>query len=66
VVHGTKLSIVFLLALTYLLLGGGVGMVLMVRHKAIRSHGNTPDPAPPAAGTHPETQSATMPPHSRD
>ena len=34
VVHGTKLSIVFLLALTYLLLGGGVGMVLMVRRRA--------------------------------
>jgi len=33
VVHGTKLSIVFLLALTYLLLGGGVGMVFLVRRK---------------------------------
>jgi len=34
VVHGTKLSIVFLLGLTYLLLGGGVGMVLMARRRA--------------------------------
>ena len=37
VVHGTKLSIVFLLGLTYLLLGGGVGMVLLVRRKALRA-----------------------------
>ncbi|HEV8238090.1 MAG TPA: hypothetical protein VGS57_01835 [Thermoanaerobaculia bacterium] len=37
VVHGTKLSIVFLLGLTYLLLGGGVGMVLIVRRKALRA-----------------------------
>ena len=34
VVHGTKLSIVFLLVLTYLLLGGGVGMMVMVRRRA--------------------------------
>ncbi len=37
VVEGTKLSIVFLLGLTYLLLGGGVGMVFMVRRKALRA-----------------------------
>jgi hypothetical protein len=37
VVHGTKLSIVFLLGLTYLLLGGGVGMVLLVRRNALRT-----------------------------
>jgi hypothetical protein len=37
VVHGTKLSIVFLLGLTYLLLGGGVGMVFLVRRKALRT-----------------------------
>lgn len=37
VVHGTKLSIVFLLGLTYLLLGGGVGMVFLVRRKALRA-----------------------------
>jgi hypothetical protein len=34
VVHGTKLSIVFLLGLIYLLLGGGVGMMLMARRRA--------------------------------
>jgi hypothetical protein len=34
VVHGTKLSIVFLLVLVYLLLGGGVGMVFMARRRA--------------------------------
>ncbi len=34
VIHGTKLSIVFLLGLTYLVLGGGVGMVLLVRRRA--------------------------------
>jgi hypothetical protein len=33
IIHGTKLSIVFLLALTYLLLGGGIGMVVLVRKK---------------------------------
>lgn len=37
VVEGTKLSIVFLLGLTYLLLGGGVGMVFLVRRKALRA-----------------------------
>ena len=37
VVHGTKLSIVFLLGLTYVLLGGGVGMVFLVRRKALRA-----------------------------
>jgi hypothetical protein len=37
VVEGTKLSIVFLLGLTYLLLGGGVGMVFVVRRKALRA-----------------------------
>jgi hypothetical protein len=67
VVHGTKLSIVFLLGLTYLLLGGGVGMVLIVRRKAIRAAGasTTPaaaaaagpaDPAPPPARPHPGTK----------
>ena len=39
VVEGTKLSIVFLLGLTYLLLGGGIGMVLVVRRKALRAAG---------------------------
>jgi len=34
VIHGTKLSIVFLLVLVYLLLGGGVGMVFMARRRA--------------------------------
>jgi hypothetical protein len=43
VVHGTKLSIVFLLSLTYLLLGGGVGMVFLVRRKQRRI-----EPPPPA------------------
>ena len=66
VVQGTKLSIVFLLGLTYLLLGGGVGMVLMARRRAIRSNGDSANPALPAAGTHPETQSATKPSHPRD
>jgi hypothetical protein len=42
VVHGTKLSIVFLLGLTYLLLGGGVGMVLLVRRKALRAAPGAP------------------------
>jgi len=37
VVHGTKLSIVFLLGLTYALLGGGVGMVVLLRRKALRN-----------------------------
>ena len=37
VVQGTKLSIVFLLGLTYLLLGGGVGMVLLLRRRALRA-----------------------------
>ncbi len=53
VVQGTKLSIVFLLGLTYLLLGGGVGMVLIVRRKALRAAGAATDHAdiasPPAA-----------------
>jgi hypothetical protein len=39
VVHGTKLSIVFLLGLTYALLGGGVGMVVLLRRKALRAAG---------------------------
>jgi len=34
VIHGTKLSIAFLLVLVYLLLGGGVGMVFMARRRA--------------------------------
>jgi hypothetical protein len=42
VVHGTKLSIVFLLGLTYLLLGGGVGMVFLVRRKALRAAAGEP------------------------
>ena len=49
VVHGTKLSIVFLLGLTYLLLGGGVGMVFLVRRKALRTV-STIDSAAQAAG----------------
>ena len=51
VVEGTKLSIVFLLGLTYLLLGGGIGMVLVVRRKALRAAGAGSDAArraPPA------------------
>ena len=51
VVEGTKLSIVFLLGLTYLLLGGGIGMVLVVRRKALRAAGagsDAVDSAPPA------------------
>jgi hypothetical protein len=49
VVHGTKLSIVFLLGLTYVLLGGGVGMMLLVRRKALRTV-STVEPAAQAAG----------------
>ena len=57
VVHGTKLSIVFLLGLTYALLGGGVGMVVLLRRKALRAAaGATPSldehglaPTPPAS-----------------
>ena len=45
VVHGTKLSIVFLLGLTYLLLGGGVGMVFLVRRKALRAAAESAAPA---------------------
>ncbi len=45
VVEGTKLSIVFLLSLTYLLLGGGVGLVFVVRRKALRAAAT-----PPATG----------------
>jgi hypothetical protein len=66
VVEGTKLSIVFLLGLTYLLLGGGVGMVLMVRRRALRSRSGASDPAAGAAGGHPEPQRAGAPPRSRD
>jgi hypothetical protein len=55
VVHGTKLSIVFLLGLTYLLLGGGIGMVFIVRRKAIRAAGASaagePELAPPPPGS---------------
>ena len=47
VVHGTKVSIVFLLLLTYLLLGGGIGMFVAVRRKALRSA--RPAHAAPAA-----------------
>jgi hypothetical protein len=36
VIHGTRLSIVFLLVLVYLLLGGGVGMAFMARRRARR------------------------------
>ena len=52
VVHGTKLSIVFLLGLTYLLLGGGVGMVLIVRRKAIRAAGAATSAAAGTAAGH--------------
>ena len=49
VVHGTKVSIVFLLLLTYLLLGGGVGMFVVIRRKALRTV-STIDSAAQAAG----------------
>jgi hypothetical protein len=57
VVHGTKLSIVFLLGLTYVLLGGGVGMVFLVRRKALQAAAGAPSstdesglaPTPPAS-----------------
>jgi flagellar basal body-associated protein FliL len=58
VVHGTKLSIVFLLSLTYLLLGGGVGMVFIVRRKAIR--------AAAAATAADQPELAPPPPRSED
>jgi len=55
VVHGTKLSIVFLLGLTYLVLGGGVGMVLLVRRRALRTAGasaaDSGSLVPPPAGS---------------
>ena len=54
VVQGTKLSIVFLLGLTYLLLGGGVGMVLIVRRKAMRAAGSAPATATPESIEPPE------------
>lgn len=50
VVQGTKLSIVFLLGLTYLLLGGGVGMVFLVRRKALRTVSTIELAAQAAAG----------------
>lgn len=37
VIHGTKLSIIFLLALTYLLLGGGAGLMMVLRRRARRA-----------------------------
>jgi hypothetical protein len=49
VIQGTKLSIVFLLGLTYLLLGGGIGMVFMARRRALRSHRAALDGAEAAA-----------------
>jgi hypothetical protein len=57
VVHGTKLSIVFLLSLTYLLLGGGFGMVVMLRRRA-RSLNVTSE--------HPAESAAPSPASSRD
>lgn len=51
VVEGTKLSIVFLLGLTYLLLGGGVGLVLVVRRKALRAAAVAGTPIPSTAST---------------
>jgi len=52
VVHGTKLSIVFLLGLTYLLLGGGVGMVFLVRRKALRTAAAAAPASDPANDGH--------------
>lgn len=59
VVHGTKLSIVFLLGLTYLLLGGGVGMVFLVRRQALRA-------AAGAAAANDENGLAPTPSASKD
>lgn len=42
VIYGTKLSMVFMLVLTYLLLGGGIGMMFLVRRRHLRAS------APPA------------------
>ena len=64
VVQGTKLSIVFLLGLTYLLLGGGVGMVLIVRRKAMRAAGSAPTTA--EAGTSEPPELAPPLPRSKD
>ena len=62
VVHGTKLSIAFLLGLTYLLLGGGVGMVLMVRRKAIRAAGDSTAAAAGTAAGHADLADLAPPP----
>ena len=54
ILHGTKLSIAFLLGLTYLLLGGGVGMVLIARRRALQRQQDEPAaPAPTAPPSHP-------------
>ena len=66
VVQGTKLSIVFLLGLTYLLLGGGVGMVLIARRKAIRAAGAASDTAAPPAGPDDPRDLAPTAPGSKD
>ena len=60
VVEGTKLSIVFLLGLTYLLLGGGVGLVFVVRRKALRAAADAGAPA--AASTTPGAVAAAAAP----
>ena len=48
-IDGTRLSVLFLLGLTYLLLGGGVGMFLLAR----RRHRNAPAPTNPSQGRAP-------------
>lgn len=64
VVEGTKLSIIFLLGLTYLLLGGGVGLVFIVRRKALRA-GTAESIATVATGSN-DPDFASPTPRSRD
>lgn len=43
VIDGTRLSVVFLLGLTYLLVGGGIGMFLLARrHHRLQRRADSP------------------------
>lgn len=55
VITGTRLSIVFLLVLTYLLLGGGIAGFVLLRRRAIRNTDATaPRPLAASLGGQPQ------------
>lgn len=55
VIQGTKWSVAFLGGLVYLVMGGGVGLVVAQRRRALRQAAEGAPPADPSSASHSES-----------